>query len=175
MKKPHPFQLALTALLIALVFLATMLIQIKLPIKANGGLVHFGTAMLFIVSIVFGPKKGAMAGAIGMALFDVVGGWLIWAPITLVARGLQGWIVGTIAWSGDKQGASTLRNVIAMTISMPLMAAVYYVGEVVLYGSWIAPLASIPGDAMQSILGIIVAIPVCRLLQRTAYFKRFAA
>ena len=90
------FNLILTAMLIALVFVATILLNIKLPITANGGLVHLGTAMLFIASILFGPKKGAIAGAVGMGLFDLVSGWTLWAPFTVVARGLQGYIVGKI-------------------------------------------------------------------------------
>jgi len=77
------FNLILTSMLIALVFVATLLLNIKLPITANGGLVHLGTAMLFIVSILFGPKKGAIAGAIGMGLFDLISGWTLWAPFTM--------------------------------------------------------------------------------------------
>lgn len=51
------FDLIITSMLIALVFVATILLNIKLPITANGGLVHLGTAVLFISSILFGPKK----------------------------------------------------------------------------------------------------------------------
>ena len=52
-----------TALLIALVYIATRFINIRLPIAASGGLVHLGNTMLFIAAIVFGPKKGAAAGS----------------------------------------------------------------------------------------------------------------
>ena len=121
--------LIMTAMLVALVFLATFFLNIKLPISANGGLVHLGTAMLFIASILFGPKKGALAGAIGMGLFDIVGGWLLWAPITIVARGLQGYIVGKIAWSNGRKGSSLALNVIATIVSIPVMIAVYYFGK----------------------------------------------
>ena len=69
--KPRTLDLVLTSMLIALVFVATLLLNIKLPITANGGLVHLGTAMLFIVSILFGPKKGAIAAAVGMGLFEI--------------------------------------------------------------------------------------------------------
>ncbi|MFJ9384075.1 ECF transporter S component [Peribacillus sp. NPDC101481] len=163
--------LIITAMLIALVFLSTFFLNIKLPIAANGGLVHLGTAMLFIASILFGPKKAALAGAIGMGLFDIVGGWTLWAPITIVARGLQGYIVGKIAWSKGRNGTSTAFNVIATIVSIPFMIAVYYIGEGILYGNWIAPLASIPGDLVQNILGIIVAVPVCVALKKVPYFK----
>lgn len=163
--------IAITGMLISLVFIATLFLNIKLPIKANGGLVHLGTAMLFIASILFGPKKGAIAGAAGMGLFDVVGGWLIWAPITIVARGLQGFIVGKIAWAKGRKGHNLILNIVAMVVSMPIMLAVYYIGEVILYNNWIAPLASIPGDLIQNMLGLIVAIPVCLFLKKTPIFR----
>ena len=163
--------LIITAMLVALVFVSTFFLNIKLPIAANGGLVHLGTAMLFIASILFGPKKAALAGAIGMGLFDIVGGWALWAPITIVARGLQGYIVGKIAWSKGRKGTSIALNVTATIVSIPFMIAVYYIGEGILYGNWIAPLASIPGDLVQNILGIIVAVPVCVALKKVPYFK----
>ncbi|KGR89482.1 membrane protein [Ureibacillus massiliensis 4400831 = CIP 108448 = CCUG 49529] len=169
--RTQTFDLIITALLIALVFVATLFLNIKLPITANGGLVHLGTGMLFIASILFGPKKGALAGAIGMGLFDLFSGWTLWAPITFVARGIQGYIVGKFAWMNNKNGSSIVLNLIGMIISIPFMIAVYYVGEGILYGNWIAPVASIPGDLVQNILGIIIAIPVCLVLKKVSIFK----
>ncbi|MBQ1187873.1 MAG: ECF transporter S component, partial [Peptococcaceae bacterium] len=58
---------------IALVFVAT-LINIKLPI-GQGGLIHLGNVPLFLFAILFGRKTGAIAGAFGMGLFDLMGGW----------------------------------------------------------------------------------------------------
>lgn len=52
------FDLILTSMLVALVFVSTMLLNIRIPFfAANGGLVHLGTAMLFISAMLFGPKK----------------------------------------------------------------------------------------------------------------------
>jgi len=165
------FDLMITAMLIALVFVATF-INIRLPIAANGGLVHLGTAMLFIAAILFGPKKGAIAGAVGMGLFDILGGWLLWAPITIVSRLLQGLIVGKIAYMNGRNGESVFLNIVATIASIPVMVAVYYVGEGILYSNWIAPLKSIPGDLVQNALGIIIAIPVCLMLKKIPYFNR---
>ncbi|KQL34701.1 MULTISPECIES: ECF transporter S component [Bacillaceae] len=165
------FDLIVTSMLIALVFVATLLLNIKLPIAANGGLVHLGTAMLFIASILFGPKKAALAGAIGMGLFDWVSGWTLWAPFTIVARGLQGYIVGKIAWSFGRDGNSIAFNLLATIVSIPVMLGVYYICEAVLYGSWVIPVASIPGNIVQNVVGIIIAIPVCVVLKRIPLFK----
>ena len=165
------FDLILTSLLIGLVFVSTLLLNIRLPIAANGGLVHMGTTMLFIASILFGPKKGAIAGAAGMGLFDLVSGWTLWAPFTIVARGLQGYIVGKIAWTNGRNGSSMAINIFATIISIPVMLAVYYICERVLYGSWVIPLASIPGNLVQNAVGIIIAIPVCVVLKKIPLFK----
>lgn len=165
------FDLIITSMLIALVFVATILLNIKLPITANGGLVHLGTAVLFISSILFGPKKGAIAGAIGMGLFDLVGPWVLWAPITFLARGLQGYIVGKVAWSKGRNGSSLALNLIATIVSIPFMLAVYYLGEAIIFKSWIIPAASIPGNIVQNVVGLCVAIPVCVVLKKIPYFK----
>ena len=165
------FNLILTSMLIALVFVATLLLNIKLPITANGGLVHLGTAMLFIVSILFGPKKGAAAGAVGMGLFDLVSGWTLWAPFTFLIRGLQGYIVGKIAWSRGHNGNSFGFNLLGTIISTPFMIAGYYLCEAILFRSWIIPLASIPGDIVQIVIGIAVAIPACVVLKKIPFFK----
>lgn len=165
------FDLVITAILAALIFVATLFINIKLPI-GQGGLIHLGTAMLFIAAILFGPKKGAWAGAIGMGLFDIVGGWFIWAPTTILARALQGAIVGKIAWSKGYKGNNIKLNIVATVVSIPVMIAVYYIGQAIMFKSWVAPLLSIPGDIIQCIVGLIIAIPVCIVLNKTSYFKR---
>lgn len=169
--KIRTFDLILTGMLIALVFVATLTLNIRLPIAANGGLVHLGTGMLFIVSIMFGPKKGAIAGALGMGLFDLVSGWALWAPFTFVARGLQGYIVGKIAWSIGRNGNSMPINLLAAISSVPVMLAVYYLCERVLFGNWIIPMASIPGNLVQNVVGILIALPICVLLKRISVFK----
>lgn len=48
--RKRTFNLIITSMLIALVF-ATVLLNIRLQIAANGGLVHMRTAMLFVASI----------------------------------------------------------------------------------------------------------------------------
>ena len=154
-----------SSFLIALVFVATLFINIRLPIAANGGLVHLGSAMLFTSAIVFGPKKGAIAGAFGMGLFDLVSGWALWAPFTFVIRGLQGWIIGYIAQSASIKWSSSIKNALAIILSIPVMLAGYYLCEVILYDSWVIPLASVTGNIIQNVVGLVVALPLCVAIQ----------
>ena len=170
-KSNKTYDLIVTSLLISLVFIATFFINIRLPIAANGGLVHLGTGMLFIAAIMFGPKKGAMAGAVGMALFDLFSGWTLWAPFTLVARGVQGYFVGKIAWSGGRNGKNPFFNAMAMICSVPFMLLGYYICELVIFGNRVVPFASFPGNLVQNVVGMLIAIPVCLALKKLPLFK----
>ena len=155
-----------SSFLISLVFVATLFINVRLPIAANGGLVHLGSAMLFTSAIVFGPKKGAIAGAFGMGLFDLVSGWTLWAPFTFIIRGLQGWIIGYIAQSTVIKWNSSIKNALAITLSVPVMLAGYYLCEVILYDSWIIPLASVTGNIVQNVVGLVIALPLSVAIQK---------
>ncbi|MEG0472162.1 MAG: ECF transporter S component, partial [Solibacillus sp.] len=97
--------------------------------------------------------------------------WTLWAPFSLVTRGVQGYIVGKIAWSGGRKGNSPIFNIIAIIISVPFMLLGYYICELVLYGNWVMPLASIPGNLVQNVVGMAIAIPVCLALKKLPLFK----
>ena len=64
--------LVINGLFIALTLVATMFINIRLPIMGNGGLIHLGNVPLFLAAFIFGKRTGAIAGAFGMGLFDLI-------------------------------------------------------------------------------------------------------
>lgn len=74
--------IAITAMAVALTYVFTAFVNVRLPIAANGGLIHLGNVPLFIMAILFGKKTGAIAGGVGMGLFDLLSGWTAWAPFT---------------------------------------------------------------------------------------------
>lgn len=155
-----------TALLTALVFVATAFINVKLPILSSGGLVHLGTVMLYVAAIVFGKEKGAIAGAVGMAIFDLSSGWALWAPFTFVIRGIMGYMVGAITWSKNKNGNNLIVNAFAMILSGAWMIVGYYITEGILYGNWVSPMASIPGNVAQIVIGMILGLPIAKALKK---------
>lgn len=163
--------IVLNALLVSLVFVATYFIQIRLPISVNGGLIHMGNVALFSIAIVFGPKKGAIAGAFGMGLFDILSGWLSWAPFTFIIRGLMGYLIGYFAFKGKKAGKPIFYSVIGILLSSVFMIAGYYLTEVILYGNYVAPLTSIAGNITQLVIGLATSIPVSIALDRVNPYK----
>ena len=49
--------LTVTAIFVALTYIFTAFINVRLPIAANGGLIHLGNVPLFIGAIIFGKIK----------------------------------------------------------------------------------------------------------------------
>ncbi|MDF9866516.1 putative membrane protein [Bacilli bacterium PM5-3] len=141
-------------------------INIMLPFASQGGLVHFGTTIAVISVVVYGRKVGTLSGAIGMSLFDILGGWLIWAPATAIARLGLGYIMGTISYAKEKNGKSYLYNLIGLICGGAWMVLVYYLFEAILYNNWIAPLGSIPGNVSQLVLAAVVGIPIGLILKK---------
>jgi hypothetical protein len=90
-KRFDPRWLAITAVMIAIVFVLTRVIQIPTPAK---GYIHLGDAGVFFSAFAFGPWIGALAGGLGTALADAAGGYPQWAAFSFLIHGAQGLVVG---------------------------------------------------------------------------------
>ena len=152
--------ITITAVFIALTYVLTAFVNIRLPIAANGGLVHLGNVPLFIGAIIFGKKTGAIAGGVGMGLFDLLSGWTAWAPFTFIIVALMGFAVGAITEKHHRIGFDAL----AIGVACIIKVVGYYIAEVILFGNWLAPVTSIPGNLVQiGVAAVIVLIVVEKL------------
>jgi uncharacterized membrane protein len=161
--------IVINALFIALTLVSTMFINLRLPIMGNGGLIHLGNVPLFIAALVYGKKTGAIAGAFGMGLFDLISGWAVWSPFTFIIVGAMGFLVGLI--SEKVPGNRILVNTVAIAVALIIKVVGYYFAEVILYGNWVQPFGSIPGNIMQVVIAGIIVVPlVGRLKKRSGQF-----
>ena len=156
--------LVINAMFIALTLVATMFINIRLPIMGNGGLIHLGNVPLFIAAFIFGKRTGAIAGAFGMGMFDLLSGWTAWAPFTFVIVGAMGWTAGLISEKITEK--RTLAYVLAIIAALVIKIIGYYFAEVILYHNWIVPLGSIPGNVMQVVIAGIIVLTFAERLRK---------
>ena len=139
-------------------------VNIRLPFAPNGGLVHLGNVPLFVAAILFGKRTGMIAGGIGMGLFDLLSGWTLWAPFTLVIVGCMGFVVGAITEKRKNMGFIVLALIAACAIKI----VGYYFAEVVIYGNWVVPFTSIPGNLIQIGVAAVITLIIIKPLQAAA-------
>lgn len=143
-----------TGLFIAVVFVSTYFIQIPTP-GVMGGLIHLGNIAMFSIALKYGPKYGAVAGGVGMAMFDLFSAWYLWAPGTLVVRFLMGAVIGVVGTSNWFGRYVILRRAVAILLGAVVMLVLYFVYEALILGVGFAALAGVPGNLVQIAIGFI--------------------
>lgn len=156
MKKMTTRKLALTAMMIALTTVATIIIQI--PAIVLNGYINFGDTFVMFTGLLLGPAAGFVAGAFGSALADLLSGFAIYAPITFVVKGLEGFVCGWIYKKTEQKYA-----LVATLTGGILMAFGYFIGECFLYGPAGAA-ASVVGNLFQGVTNAFLALLLNRSL-----------
>lgn len=162
-------QLTTAALATALVTVATLVIRV--PVLATQGYINLGETMIYLTALLLGPGFGAVAGAIGSALADLLAGYASFAPFTFVIKGVEGALAGWVFWHvlrGDRaaMGRRVAAGFVACAVAGAWMVLGYYVTEAFLMklGPQAAS-AEVPGNLFQVASGIVVGIPAAALLR----------
>jgi len=145
-------EMVYTALLAALICVATFII--KVPSVVTNGYTHLGDGFIFIAVILLGKKNGAWAGAIGASLADLIGGYSFYALPTFIIKGIMALIMGTVI---EKMPKMKYKWVAGALLGSVWQIFAYYVVGSIMVGNFITTLSEIPGNAVQSGAGIIVA------------------
>ena len=107
MKQTKLRTLILAAMFAALTCVATMIIHIPSPI---GGYFNLGDCMVLLSAFVLGPVWGTAAGGIGSALADVICGYFVYAPGTLVIKALMALAAALIFCAFARTAAGSARS-----------------------------------------------------------------
>ncbi|HVN70920.1 MAG TPA: ECF transporter S component [Desulfomonilia bacterium] len=157
-------ELALLALFMALVAVATMIVRV--PIPQTNGYMNLGDSMVLLSGTFFGPAMGFMAGGIGSALADIFGGYYQWAPWTLVIKGLEATLMGlSVKYLKINTARITLFIILCFIISTAWMVLGYYVTEVFMYDQK-AAMAEVPANLLQAGGSVILATLLLPLFSR---------
>lgn len=154
--------LVITSLFIALVYVFTWIVKIQLPFSPNGGLIHLGNVPFFLAAIFFDKRVGMTAGALGMGLFDLTSGWILWSPMTVISALIMGYILNKMNYK-----KYTLKSLILSFILVALVkVVVYYIGEIFILSSFAAPLASIPGNLIQIAVSSVIVLVILKPMEK---------
>ena len=157
MKQTKLRTLILAAMFAALTCVATMIIHIPSPI---GGYFNLGDCMVLLSAFVLGPVWGTAAGGIGSALADVICGYFIYAPGTLVIKALMALAAALIfrafAKNGSRFGKTFSGSLLGSVAAEIIMVVGYSLGRAFIYATPEAALLKLPYQILQAAVGALV-------------------
>jgi uncharacterized membrane protein len=142
----------------ALNFIVTYWIQI--PIPATGGYINVGDITVMFTALLFGPIIGGIAGGMGPMLADLFSGpYIIYAPATIIIKGVEGFIIGIISDPKGCVGRISLRDGLAVIAGGILIPLGYFIYEtfILRLGVTVA-LVEMPGNFFQFITAAVFSI-----------------
>ena len=158
MKSKKIRMITYTALFAALTCIATMIIRIPTPTK---GYVNLGDCIVNISAWILGPAYGAAAAGIGSAFADIMSGYMVYAPATLVIKGIMAAVsFGVVAVFSRKKQTSVPVRIMAAVAAELVMAIGYMAFETVMYGSFATAMLGIPGNIAQGVMGVISSVTI---------------
>ncbi len=155
MKSEQVKKLVFSALFAALCCVATMVIKVP---TLTGGYLNLGDCFVLLSGLFLGPVYGSLAAAIGSGLADLLSGYASYVPGTFIIKGLAALAVALIFLALKK---AKLNNFLAILIggiaSVAVVAGGYFVFEALFLGYGIGAAVEIPGNLLQTGVGLVLA------------------
>ncbi len=160
MKDEKVRKLVISALMAALVYVATSVIQIPSPMN---GYVNLGDCFVLLSGWLLGPWYGAAAAGIGSMLVDLLSSYAYYAPGTLLIKGVDALAAALLfRLLGRGKTAMLLSGIVGEGI----MVLGYFGYASLLLGKGWAAAASIPGNVAQGAAGIVIGMALGTMLRR---------
>ncbi len=156
-------KIVFTALLTALVCVATMIIKIPLPSK---GYINIGDAVVLLSGWLLSPLYGFLAAGIGSALADIFSGYIIYAPATFVIKGIMALLSCILFKKVFLNSNKIFSRIISGLIAEIVMVGGYFLFEGLLYGFMTAAV-NIPANAIQGTAGIILGLLLVEVFEKS--------
>lgn len=166
--KDNVKKLVFIAMMAALTCAATMVIRIPTP--GTGGYIHPGDALVVLSGVLLGPLGGFLAGGLGSAMADLAAGYTLYAPFTLVIKGLIA-LAAAVLYRKTPGGHRTMGVALGGVADVILVAGGYFLCDSLLYGTGGA-LASVPANLIQGASGLVLAVVLYRALVAVPDLKK---
>lgn len=155
-------KLVTSALFIAIICVATVVVQIPSPVT---GFFNLGDCFVLIAAWFLGMGYGAVAAGFGSALADIILGYTIYAPATFLIKALMA-VTAVLICKALKNKPFIGKAVSAVTAEAIMVLGYFaYEGIILKYGLGAA--AAIPTNIMQGIVAIFAATALASALEKS--------
>ena len=159
-------RLVLTALLAALTCVATLIITVPSP---TGGFMNLGDTIVLLSAYLLGPLWGAAAAGIGSAMADMIAGYALYVPATLVIKGTMALLAALLYRTLDRKSRAIL---LCGFLAEAMMVLGYWGYDGLLMGSLAGAAVGIPSNLMQALFGLAASSALALALKANPYIRR---
>lgn len=164
MKRSSTNKIVFSALFAALIFIGTQFIKIPLSI----GYIHIGDTFILLAGYYIGGYYAVISSIIGSVLADILSGYIIYAPATLIIKGLMAIIIFVFCKRTSKN--KTLLFVLGSALAEAVMILGYLVYDFILYGPS-GIVISLSGNLLQGAGSVIISTILLLLLKKSKISK----
>ncbi len=158
--------LVMAALFAALTAAATSVLVIPLP---SGGYLNLGDTVILLGAWLLGPLYGAAAGGIGAAMADLIAGYAIYVPGTLLIKAGVALTAGSLYRILRRRNAALL---ISGAAGEAVMVVGYWLYDGLLLKSLAGAAVNIPGNLTQAAVGIAASTALALALKKIGAVRR---
>jgi uncharacterized membrane protein len=157
--------IALLGIFTLLTVIATTVFIIPFP--TNHGYFNLGDICVMISGFLLGPLGGLFAGGVGSIFSEVILGFPSYVPITFIAKGSEGFLVGLFSSKTPRKDRCSRWDLTGLILGSFAMLIGYLLGEILLLGYEyrLAIGELITTNSIQIILGSIFTIIAGPLLR----------
>ena len=122
-----------------------------------GGYMNLGDGFILLFASLVHPLGGFLIGGMGSAIADIVSGFGLYAPFTLVIKGLEGFIVAKYCHK--------INRYVCYLIGCFIMISGYFLVDWFLQGSFAIAITGLPTNLMQALCGMTIAVLLQRIIR----------
>ena len=152
-------KISVTGMFAALIFVFTMFI--KVPVAS--GYVHFGDALVYVGALVLGAPYAFIAAAIGEGLADIIGGYAIYAPATVLIKCIL--VIPFVIERKNSSKLFTKRTALSTIPAGFVTVAGYFFADLIIDKSY--AVVDIPGNVVQAAGSAVIFIIIALAFDRT--------
>ena len=156
-----------SALLAALIFIATRFIQIPMPAV---GYVNAGDGLVILAGWMLSPGYAFLAAGVGSAIADVLSPYVIYAPATFVIKGIMAVLVAAL-FKAFKNKNTVIPSIVGSISAEIIMIGGYFLYEGLLFGFKTAML-SVPFNSIQGGVAVVIGVVLVNVMSKTKLHKQ---
>lgn len=158
-KKITPQAIALCGMMAAVIFVATWLFKVPMPLA---GYIHLGDGFILIAAVLLG-WPAVLSAAVGSMLADLLAGYSIYMLPTFLIKGA----VAAVAVFASQRKSQPMQ-MLYMLVAEAVMIAGYFIADLVIY-DWSIASADVLGNLLQGLSAVaiwIILLPVAKRIRR---------